>query len=134
MAAGDSTFHLSVITPEAMVIDLDVNAASFQAHDGEIGLLPKRAPLMCQLGIGTLRYSAPEGSAKLFIDGGFAQVVDNDVTVLTQSAKLPEEIDADAARKDLAAAHEMKNTDETAYQARNDAIRRAQVQIKLAKS
>jgi F-type H+-transporting ATPase subunit epsilon len=132
MAAGDSTFHLSVITPEAQVLDLDVHSASFQAHDGEIGLLPKRAPLMCQLGIGTLRYAAPTGSAKLFIDGGFAQVVDNEVTVLTQSAKLPEEIDAAAARKDLDAAHEMKNTDEAAYQARNDAIRRAQVQIKLA--
>ncbi|MCK4340899.1 MAG: F0F1 ATP synthase subunit epsilon [Phycisphaerae bacterium] len=79
-----------VITPERQVLEETVDEAVIPAHDGELGVLNLRAPLMCELGIGQLRYSQDGQSHRVFIDGGFAQVLDNRVTVLT-SAALPAE-------------------------------------------
>lgn len=81
---------LTVITPEQQVLETTAEAVVVPAHDGELGVLSGRAPLMCELGIGQLRYTAGGKTRRLFIDGGFAQVFENRVTVLT-SRSLPEE-------------------------------------------
>lgn len=76
------------------------------AHDGELGILPQRAPLMCELGIGQLRFVAGGRTTRLFVDGGFAQVFENRVTVLTNRALLAAQIGKDvlaAAEKAVAA-------------------------------
>jgi F-type H+-transporting ATPase subunit epsilon len=91
MAAGKK-IRFVVITPERRVLEETTDFLVFTAHDGEIGVLPKRAPLMCELGIGQLRYEAGAETRRLFIDGGFAQVQDNHVTVLSQHAVPAEDI------------------------------------------
>ncbi len=82
---------LTVITPERQVLEAQAEAVVIPAHDGELGVLPERAALMCELGIGQLRYTQASQTRRLFIDGGFAQVLDNHVTVLTSQA-LPAEL------------------------------------------
>src|SRR3954462_5853912 len=109
MAKGD-TFHCSVITPERAGLEADATFVAFPAHDGEVGILPGRAPLLFKLGIGVLRVesSAVEGGEeRLFVDGGFAQMVEDRLTILTEQAKRLSEIDRAAAQSALAAAHEM---------------------------
>lgn len=93
--ADKDTINLVVITPERQVVDARVASVVFTAHDGEIGVLTDRSPLMCALNIGQVRY--PEGSAtrRVFIDGGFAQVNQNDVTILTNRALRAEDVSAD---------------------------------------
>jgi F-type H+-transporting ATPase subunit epsilon len=145
MSATD-TFECSVITPERKVLECQARFVAFPAHDGEIGILSHRAPLVCKLGIGILRVEAAEtggadaqqagsrpGRHVLFIDGGFAEVVGSHLTILTQQARAPEDIDATLAEQALVEARARKITDDASCQARTDAIHRARVQLKLAR-
>lgn len=84
---GDKTFHCSVVTPERAVLDTEATFVAFPAHDGEIGILHNRAPLLCQLGKGVLRVEHGKTTHKFQIEGGFAQMVDNKLTILTDNAK-----------------------------------------------
>ena len=52
---AEQTFQCRVITPEAQVYDGQVEAVVIPAHDGEIGILFNRAPLLCKLGPGRMR-------------------------------------------------------------------------------
>jgi F-type H+-transporting ATPase subunit epsilon len=133
MAKGD-TFHVSVITPERAVLEADATFVAFPAHDGEVGILPGRAPLLFKLGIGLLRVESPAvdgGEERFFVDGGFAQMVENRLTLLTEQAKRVSEIDRAAAQRAFAAAHELPADTEAAFAARQRALERARVQLHL---
>ncbi len=121
-----------VITPDRQVLDVAITAAVLPAHDGQIGILQNRAPLLCKLGIGVVRLDVGGREQRLFVDGGFAQVRENTVTVLTQAAIEPEQIDRQAAQAALQAATNMRITDEASFSARTDAITRAKAQLALA--
>ncbi|MBL8879022.1 MAG: ATP synthase F1 subunit epsilon [Phycisphaerales bacterium] len=90
--AKRSDIKLTVVTPERQVVSEAVESCVIPAHDGEIGILSDRAPLVCELGIGKLSYRQGAKSHGVYIDGGFAQVHDNNVTVLTSQAYAPDEI------------------------------------------
>jgi len=131
--AKTNTFECCVISPEQEVLRCLAFSAVFTAHDGEVGILLNRAPLLTELGIGSVRIDGPDGLYALFVDGGFAQMLDNTLTILTEQAREPSQIDADAAREALADAQALKIADEASFIARDKAIRRAQAQIRLAK-
>ena len=77
---------VSVISPEKTLFDGSVDSMVAPAFDGEVGILPGHAPMMTLLGKGTLRLG-PDGSAGRFrVDGGFLQVVDDAVRVVTERA------------------------------------------------
>ncbi len=130
--ARTDTFHCSVITPERTVLECEAKFVAFPAHDGEMGILPHHAPLICQMGIGPLRVHAADQTHLLFVDGGFAQVVHNRLALLADQAQRAEEIDAAKANQALAEAKAMRIHDEASFQARSNALRRAQAQLKLA--
>ncbi len=94
---------LVVITPDRQVLEESPDYVVLPAHDGELGILPGRAPLMCELGIGQLRYRKGTEQSRVFIDGGFAQVLDDRVVVLSTAAmpraEITPEVIADARRK-----------------------------------
>lgn len=131
MATSD-TFHCSVVTPERQVLECDATFVAFTAHDGEMGVLVNRAPLVCRLGIGLIRIETAGQTKRLYIDGGFAQVVDNRVTILTEQATPAGDLDAAKAREALARARELPNLTDEQFPQRQDAIRRAEVQLELA--
>ncbi len=133
MATTD-TFQCSVITPERAVLECESTFVAFPAHDGEMGVLTKRAPLLYKLGIGQLRVESPTEKHLLFIDGGFVQVVGNRLTILTEQALPAADIDLEAASQALVEARAMKGTDVESVDARNRAIQRAKVQIKLSRA
>jgi F-type H+-transporting ATPase subunit epsilon len=131
--ARTDTFHCSVITPERAVLETEATFVAFPAHDGEVGILRNRAPLLYKLGAGELRVETPEaGTQRLFVDGGFAQMVENRLTILTEQARRIEEIDRAAAVRALAEARAMRITDDASFAARQRALRSAEVQIRLA--
>lgn len=130
--ARNDTFHCSVITPERAVLETEATFVAFPAHDGEVGILPGRAPLLFKMGTGSLRVQSPEGNHELFVDGGFAQMVENRLTLLTEQARAVEEIDRAAAERLLAEAREMPSVTESEFAARQRAIRRAETQIRMA--
>ncbi len=125
--AGTQPIHLVVITPERQVLDERTDAVVIPAHDGELGVLKDRSALMCELGIGQLRYGTPGQARRLFIDGGFAQVYDNTVTVLTNRALAAEEIKAETIRAFEGEVEKHTGTDAAARTAREAAQRRLSV-------
>lgn len=127
-----SKFSCAIITPEAQVLEGDIHFAALPAHDGEIGILKDRAPLLCKLGIGILRIEQDEKKKEWFIDGGFAQMVGNRLTILTKQAFAPESVNPMTARKALDEAELMQAHDPATQQMRTDAIARAKAQLRLA--
>jgi F-type H+-transporting ATPase subunit epsilon len=74
---------VSVISPEASLYEGEASAVVAPAFDGEVGILTGHAPMMTLLGKGQLRV----GEKRFEVDGGFLQVVDNHVRVVTESGK-----------------------------------------------
>lgn len=86
-----SDINCSVITPEEQVLEATASQVIIPAHDGKVGILNMRAPLLCELGQGTLRIDTiDDGEKSVEISGGFAQVLNNEVIVLTEKASLSE--------------------------------------------
>jgi F-type H+-transporting ATPase subunit epsilon len=76
--------RVSVISPEASLYEGDAESVVAPAFDGEVGILAGHAPLMTLLGKGELRVGA-EGQARRFtVEGGFLQVVNDQVRVVTE--------------------------------------------------
>jgi F-type H+-transporting ATPase subunit epsilon len=84
---GTSTaLRVSVITPEATIFEGEATQVVAPAWNGSLGVRPGHAPLMALLGTGTLRIDSGGSSKSYAVSGGFLQVVDNTVTVLSESA------------------------------------------------
>ena len=81
-----SALHVSVITPEATIYEGEADQVIAPAHNGSLGILRGHAPLMALLGTGTLRIERGGKSTSYTVSGGFLQVVDNTVTVLSERA------------------------------------------------
>lgn len=91
-----------VVTPERAVLDEKVEFVSLPMFDGELGVLPGRAPLIGRLGCGELRLQQRGQVRRYFVEGGFAQVRADVVTVLTPKAVAADAIDRTAALQQLA--------------------------------
>ena len=81
------TFNLSVISPEEKLFEGPAQFVVVPAHDGELGILRDHAPLMALLGMGILRIETESGTRSFQVSGGFLQVVDNEVSVLSEAAE-----------------------------------------------
>ena len=77
--------NVSVISPEAILYEGTTDSVVAPAHDGEVGILTGHAPMMALLGKGVLRLGGESGQ-RFNVDGGFLQVVDNTVRVVTERA------------------------------------------------
>ena len=121
-------FQCVIVTPEHQVLDESVRQAIVPAHDGLIGILTDRAPLLAKLGLGKLEVDLAAGGRRVFlIDGGVAQMKDNRLTILTDAAWTPDELDATTARAEYAEASARRATDEKSQQDRDRQMRRARL-------
>jgi F-type H+-transporting ATPase subunit epsilon len=100
------TFRCTIVTPTAALFDDEVTYASFPAWDGQQGVMTGQSPLLTRLGIGSLRLDVAQGGAKWFLlDGGFAQVHNDVLTLLTEGATPAENISLQEAQAQLAEAN-----------------------------
>lgn len=90
---------LRVLTPEKIVADQVVESVRLPGLDGSIGVLPRHAHMVAALQEGLLRYRAGGMEADLFVAGGFAEVRDNTVRVLTGASERVADIDLQRARE-----------------------------------
>lgn len=82
-----ATLTLSVISPERVLFEGPAKSVVAPGFDGEMGILPMHAPLMTLLGKGTLRVETEAGGTQRFdVDGGFLQVAEDQVRVVTEKA------------------------------------------------
>ncbi len=131
--AADGPLRLVVVTPETTVIDRDVTSLRFALYDGQIGILPGRAPLVGRLGYGELRLTDATGSHSYFIDGGFVQVNGPVVSILTNRAVPAEKIDAAAAEQELQAVNARVPTSDEEFAAKDRDLMRTRQMIAVGK-
>jgi len=94
--------RLRVVTPTRMVVDADVVDLTAPGSEGQLGILPLHVTFLGQLDIGVLQYTESGVTKRLVVHGGYAEVIDDVVTILADDAEFPEEIDVDGAKADLA--------------------------------
>jgi F-type H+-transporting ATPase subunit epsilon len=75
---------VSVISPESTLFEGEASSVTAPAFDGEVGILKDHAPMVTILGTGELRIG--DGAQRFQVEGGFLQVVDNVVRVVTEKA------------------------------------------------
>jgi F-type H+-transporting ATPase subunit epsilon len=96
------TFEIEIATPERLLVkDDEALRAQIPAKDGYIGVLPGHAPLLSELGIGTLTYATSQGARySMAVHGGYLEILDNHVRVLANAAEAAGEIDVEKAEED----------------------------------
>lgn len=93
--------HVVVVTPERALLDVKADFVAIPMYDGEIGILPGRAPLIGRLGSGELRIRQGAKTTYFYVSGGFLQVRDDTVSVLTSVAKKANEINPSATQASI---------------------------------
>ena len=94
---------LAITTPEGLVHQGEASFVVVPALDGELGILPRHAPLIGQLGVGELRVRPASGKSeeRFFLSGGFLQVLNDQVLVLATRAEPSRAIDRARAEEEL---------------------------------
>lgn len=128
---AEKQIQVVVVTPERALLDEKVDFAAVPLFDGELGILPGRAPLVGRLGSGELRIKTGDQVRRYYVDGGFVQVRGDVVSVLTARALKDVEIDERKAREALDAARK-PTTSLEAQEAQMKAQERARAQLRLA--
>ena len=131
MAASEMT--VTVVTPEETVLETMSSSVVLPLFDGEVGILRGHAPLIGRLGYGEMRLTTPAGVTTLYVDGGFVQVADDVVNVMTNRAIPVAEINAAAAEAQLQAALVQTASGEESIAARQRTLDQARAQLRLAK-
>lgn len=129
--ASTRTVRCVVVTPERAVLDQTADFVAVPMFDGELGVLPGRAPLIGRLGYGELRIQQREQVRRYYVDGGFVQARADVVTVLTSRAIPAEELKVGAAEDALRAAQKITTSPEE-QESQSRAQQRARAQIRLA--
>lgn len=78
---------VALITPESTVYEGDADMVVVPAWDGEVGILRGHAPMMALLGEGEMRVTRDGAEERFFVSGGFVQVADDVVSVMSESAE-----------------------------------------------
>lgn len=86
--AAPGVLQVVVISPEATIYEGQADSVVVPAWDGELGILRGHAPLMSVLGKGEIRVTRGSGTERFHVSGGFLQVVDDVVTVLSERAEV----------------------------------------------
>jgi F-type H+-transporting ATPase subunit epsilon len=129
---GDKRIQCIVVTPERTWLDELVDSVVLPAYDGELGILTGHTPVIARLGYGELRTKTADSVRRYFVDGGFAQVRDDVVTVLTHRAIPADQIDATAAAKELERAESERAITDHEFADQQRAIARARGMIRVA--
>ena len=104
------TVHFELVSPERLLRAADVYMVVVPGSEGDFGVLPGHAPLMSTIRPGTIAIypaSMNDVPERIFIDGGFAEVGPNGLTILAEGATPVGELNVEAAAASLAEAREM---------------------------
>ena len=126
---------LRVVTPSRLVLDEEVDEVTAPGELGEFGVLPNHIAFLSTLVPGELSFKQGATRTALAISGGYAEVLDNVMTVLASSAEFPEEIDVarsqrakEQAERTLAAT----NFEDEDRRAAEEALGRATARLQVA--
>jgi F-type H+-transporting ATPase subunit epsilon len=132
VTSGVPILECIVVTPEATALQMPAEFVVLPLYDGEMGVAPGHSPFIGRLGYGELRVRENGRTVKMYIDGGFVQVANDQVSILTQHAVPLEKLDAATAREHLAVARARKANSPELMAIRDRAELQARAQIRMA--
>lgn len=127
--------QIRIITPEKTVLEADdVEHVVLPAENGELGVLADHIPMVCTMQIGHIRVDLPGSSVDLATSGGFAEVLEDRITVLADTAERACEIDVDRAEAARERAEERlrKSAEEIDMARAKAALARASNRLRIA--
>lgn len=130
-----TTFFLEVITPERKFFSGEAESVTFRSIDGEIGVLARHAPTVVSVNVGPIKISSEGKQIDAVVTEGFARIMPDKVTILTDTAEYPEEIDINRANEAKKRAEERlhKKLNQLEYMRSKAALARAMARLKVAK-
>ena len=123
---------LSVVTPTGVAFEQQVDEVTVPGLLGEFGVLPNHAPVMSVIKPGALKVLNDGTERRIFVNGGFADVTPEGLTVLAEEAIDLEDISADKIEQDLKAANE--DLRDASSDAKKDAAQRAVARLEAIKA
>jgi F-type H+-transporting ATPase subunit epsilon len=127
--------RLRVVTPSRLVLDEEVDEVTAPGELGEFGVLPNHIAFLSTLVPGELSYKQGSDRVILAISGGYAEVLDNVMTVLAPAAEFAWEIDMARAQRARERAEKQLselNREESDWEVAEAAMKLAQVRIQVA--
>ena len=130
---------LEVVTPDKSVVSDEAQIVVAPGAYGEFGVLPGHTTFLTTLRIGMIRYKDQAGNERVvFVNGGFAEVMLNTVTVLAESAERRRDIDVERARAALKRAEqrlaEASRREDIDFRRAHAALQRAIARMKIARA
>lgn len=125
---------LEIVTPERKVVSETVDIVVAPGEMGEFGVLPGHIPFLCKLRVGELRYRQGGASQHVAIMGGYAEVLNNQVTILATAAEAATEIDVVRAKaaRERAERRLADSRDKLEFARAQAALQRAMARLKIA--
>ena len=121
-----SSIHLDVVSSEEDIFSGEVAFVAALSTEGELGIMPRHAPLLARLQPGEVRVRMPGGEEQFFfVSGGLLEVQPKAVTILADTAVRARDIDE-------AAAQQAKQRAEDALRNRGSEVDYATAQTELA--
>jgi F-type H+-transporting ATPase subunit epsilon len=128
---------LDIVTVERQVYSQDVDMVIAPGIEGQLGILPRHAPLLAALTFGELRVKRGAEEESFAIGGGFMEVQPDRVIVLADTAERAEEIDlerAEAARRRAEERLQVAAENKMDFVRAEAALRRSLIRIKLGEA
>lgn len=92
------SLHLEIVTPDRVVLSTEADYVSLPGVEGDFGVLPDHIPFFAALKTACMHFEAGGKTTWACITGGFAEIADNHVQILVDTAELADEIDVDRAK------------------------------------
>ncbi len=129
------TFPCKIVTPSKEAFQGEATYVSFPAWDGQYGMMRGLSPLLSTLAPGSLRIDSEEGGSRWYlIEGGFAHVDGDGLTLVTEGATPAEHLHLEEAEAELAEANARVASDEKDREKVEREQRIAMARVALAKS
>ena len=131
--ADDRNFLLKIITPERVFFEEEASMVEFNTTEGEIGIYKNHVPMTVIVKPGILTITQDNGVKEAALHAGFAQILQDEVTILAEIVEWPDEIDEGRATAAKERAEErIKNRDPETDMARAEvALQRAMARIEV---
>ena len=126
--------HLSLATPSKKILEIeDVEIVNAPAEIGDVGILPNHAPFLSKLRDGVINYKVGGNNFYIGVNGAFMDVAEDQVTIISEAAILPEDADLKRAQeaKDRARVELDKRLEGTDFKMVEAELRRALLELKL---
>ncbi len=128
--------HLEIVTPAKVTVSRDVDMVVAPGSLGEFGVLPGHVAFLSGIVPGELRYTVGGKTEYLAVTNGFAEVSNDNVSILVDAAETAQEIDLDRAKKAKGRADERlalaRSSEDIDFTRAEAALKRAMIRIKVA--